>query len=68
MRSMIQHYNHKKYWKYRSVVIDPNKESKIGNHVKISAGCVVMKDIPDYSIVLPGDNQIVIKRPGEICE
>lgn len=159
MRSIIQHYNHKKYWKYRSVVIDPDKGSKIGdlyrlwyikradafnnasmgthhnfgakfasppqlphglngiiishnaiigcgcrifhqvtigegrggapvvgddvligagskliggikigNHVKISAGCVVMKDIPDYSIVFPGDNQIVIKRPGEICE
>lgn len=30
VRGFIQHYNHKKYWKYRSIVIDPsNKTPKI---------------------------------------
>ena len=153
MRSLVQRYNHNKYWKYRAIVVDPNRGSKIGdlyrlwyikrsdsfnnasmgthrnfgavfaeppqlphglngiiishnavigydckifhqvtigegkggapiigNHVligagskliggikvgdyvKIAAGCVVMQDIPDNSIVLPGANQIKIKE------
>lgn len=31
MRSVIQHYNHKKYWKYRETVVNPNKGSRIGD-------------------------------------
>lgn len=30
-RSIIQHYNHKKYWKRRSILIDPNKGTKLGD-------------------------------------
>ena len=30
-RSIIQKYNHKKYWKYRSIVVDPSRGSKIGD-------------------------------------
>lgn len=28
-REIVQRYNHNKYWKYRAIVIDPNKGSKI---------------------------------------
>ena len=35
---------------------------RIGNYVKIAAGCVVMEDIPDNSIVLPGENRIIVKK------
>ena len=31
MRSVIQRYNHKKYWQYRDIVTDPNKGSRIGD-------------------------------------
>ena len=31
MRSIIQHYNHEKYWKYRKIVVDPTQGSKIGD-------------------------------------
>lgn len=31
MRAIIQHYNHKKYWKYRKIVVDPTRGSKIGD-------------------------------------
>ena len=31
MRSVIQKYDHRKYWKYRSLVVDPNKGSRIGD-------------------------------------
>lgn len=30
-RCVVQHYNHEKYWKYRSVVIDPKQGSKLGD-------------------------------------
>lgn len=152
-RSVVQHYNHKRYWKYREIVVDPNRGNficdllcllyikradafnvasfgthrnygayfagppslphglngiivshnaivgknarifhqvtigegrggapvigddvvlgagckiiggvKIGNRVKIGAGCVVMTDIPDDSVVLPPEPQIIIRR------
>lgn len=35
MRSIVQRYNHKKYWKYREIVIDPNKGSKFGDAVRL---------------------------------
>ena len=35
---------------------------KIGNNVKVAAGCVVMQDIPDNAVVLPGDINIKIKN------
>lgn len=31
MRSLVQRYNHEKYWKYRAVVVDPQKGSKLGD-------------------------------------
>lgn len=156
MRSIVQHYNHKKYWKYRTLVINPNVRTKLiniyrlwyikrsdafnnasmgthlhygahfstppelphglngiivshnsvigkncrifhqvtigegrggaptigdnvllgagckiiggihlGNNVKVAAGCVVMQDIPDNAIVIPGENRIIIKNSGE---
>lgn len=34
----------------------------LGNNVKIAAGCVVMEDIPDNAVVLPGENRTVIKE------
>ena len=152
-RSIIQHYNHAKYWRYRAIVVDPNKGSKlgdlfrlyyikradasncasmgthrnfgavfatpphlphgingiivshnavigkncrilhqvtigegrggapvigdnvligagakliggihIGNNVSIGAGCVVMEDIPDNTIVLPAQNQLIQRK------
>lgn len=30
-RSAVQHYNHEKYWRYRAVVTDPEKGSKLGD-------------------------------------
>lgn len=35
MRSMIQHYNHKRYWKYRKIVVDPTRGSKIGDFYRL---------------------------------
>ena len=31
MRSIIQRYNHQKYWKYRERVVDPAKGSRLGD-------------------------------------
>lgn len=31
MRSLVQRYNHKKYWRYRSIVIDPHRGTKLGD-------------------------------------
>lgn len=31
MRSVVQRYDDKKYWKYRDIVVDPNKGSKLGD-------------------------------------
>lgn len=31
MRSLVQHYNHKKYWRYRAIVVDPDRGTKIGD-------------------------------------
>ncbi|MBQ7923529.1 MAG: serine acetyltransferase [Clostridia bacterium] len=31
MRSVIQRYNHNKYWKYRQLVVDPARGSRIGD-------------------------------------
>ncbi len=35
MRSIVQRYNHKKYWKYREIVIDPHKGSGLGDAVRL---------------------------------
>lgn len=37
----------------------------IGDHVKVAAGCVVMQDIPDYAVVLPGRLEIRVKHRSE---
>ena len=34
---------------------------RIGDNVKISAGCVVMQDIPDNTTVLPGEPRLIIR-------
>lgn len=159
IRGIVQHYNHHKYWKYRKIVVDPERGTKIGdmfrlwyikradafnnasmgthrnfgaiflsppdfphglngiivshnarigercrifhqvtigegrggapiigddvligagakiigsvrigNRVKIGAGCVVMQDIEDDVVVLPGKNTLVYKEKGEISE
>lgn len=31
MRSVVQRYTHEKYWKYREIVIDPARGSRIGD-------------------------------------
>lgn len=31
MRSWVQHYDHEKYWRYRQIVTDPDKGSKLGD-------------------------------------
>lgn len=41
---------------------------KIGNRVKIAAGCVIMQDIADDVIVLPGENKLIYKGKGGISE
>lgn len=30
-RNIVQHYHHEKYWRYRSVVVDPEKGSRLGD-------------------------------------
>lgn len=35
VRSHIQHYNHRKYWRYRESVINPQKGSKIGDMLRL---------------------------------
>lgn len=37
----------------------------IGNHVKVAAGCVVMENIPDHSVVFPGALDIRIRQRSE---
>ena len=34
-RSLVQHYNHDRYWRYRAVVIDPEKGSKLGDMFRL---------------------------------
>ena len=41
---------------------------RIGSHVKIAPGCVIMRDIPDNSVVLPGESSIVVKEMREHIE
>lgn len=31
IRAVIQRYNHEKYWKYRALVVDPQKGSRLGD-------------------------------------
>ena len=31
MRSIVQHYNHDKYWKYRQILVDPKRGTKISD-------------------------------------
>lgn len=35
IRSVVQRYNHKKYWKYRDIVVDSRKGSKFGDAVRL---------------------------------
>lgn len=35
MRSVIQRYNHEKYWKYRRIVVNPEMGSKIGDWLRL---------------------------------
>lgn len=35
MRSLVQHYNHEKYWRYRAIVIDPDRGTKIGDMFRL---------------------------------
>lgn len=35
MRSIVQHYNHEKYWRYRAIVVDPTRGSKLGDLFRI---------------------------------
>ena len=34
-RSVVQRYDHEKYWRYRAVVVDPAKGSKLGDLVRL---------------------------------
>lgn len=31
LRAIVQHYNHQKYWKYREILLDPVRGSRIGD-------------------------------------
>ena len=31
MRSRVQHYDHEKYWRYRQIVTDPHRGSRLGD-------------------------------------
>ncbi|MBE6568749.1 MAG: serine acetyltransferase [Ruminococcaceae bacterium] len=35
MRSVVQRYNQKKYWKYRSIVVDPKRGTKFGDMIRL---------------------------------
>ena len=35
MRSIVQRYNHEKYWKYRAIVVDHNRGSKLGDTLRL---------------------------------
>jgi len=63
-----QHYNHQKYWKMRSVVIDPSSKVpkikdgvSVGDNVAIGTNAVVTKDVPSNCVV-GGVPAKVIKR------
>lgn len=30
-RNVVQRYNHEKYWRYREIVVDPNRGSRLGD-------------------------------------
>lgn len=34
-RSVVQHYDHEKYWRYRAIVTDPSKGSKLGDFFRL---------------------------------
>ena len=34
-RNVLQHYNHEKYWHYRSIVVDPMRGSKLGDMFRL---------------------------------
>lgn len=34
-RSMIQHYDHEKYWRYRAIVTDPERGSRLGDMFRL---------------------------------
>lgn len=34
-RSVVQRYDHEKYWKYRAVVIDPKRGTKLGDYWRL---------------------------------
>ena len=35
LRTLMLHYNHDKYWRLRSVVIDPNKGTALGDYFRL---------------------------------
>ena len=35
LRSWLQHYNERRYWKYREVVIDPTRGSRLGDALRL---------------------------------
>lgn len=35
MRAIMIHYNEKKYWKYREVIVNPKKGTKLGKIIKL---------------------------------
>lgn len=35
MRQCIQHYDHRKYWRYRTIVVDPEKGSRLGDLLRL---------------------------------
>lgn len=35
MRSVVQRYDHKKYWRYRAVVVDPDRGTKLGDALRL---------------------------------
>lgn len=35
IRSIVQHYDHERYWKYRAIVTDPGKGTKFGDCLRL---------------------------------
>lgn len=35
MRNYVQHYNHKKYWRFREIVTNPRKGSMLGDMLRL---------------------------------
>ncbi len=35
LRNIVQRYDHEKYWRYRSIVIDPNQGSQLGDLLRL---------------------------------